>query len=174
MFVENESSVKRCSKCHKILPLSCFHRSISQKSGYRSQCSECRKPADVAWRNKNRDKFTAYSRKHREKAMSDPEWNIRRMLTHVRSRARSRGIEFGLEASDITIPDKCPVLGIPLISKVGKGHINRNDSPSIDRIDSTKGYVKGNVIVVSWRANHVKSDATIDDLQKLVDYYSGL
>jgi hypothetical protein len=41
-------------------------------------------------------------------------------------------------------------------------------TPSLDRIDSSLGYVKGNVWVISWRANHIKTDATLDELRLLV------
>jgi hypothetical protein len=65
----------------------------------------------------------------------------------------------------------CPVLGIPLI--VGRGHA-RDTSPSLDRIDPTKGYVPGNVAVISHKANTMKSNATIDEIRALLRYLEGL
>lgn len=67
------------------------------------------------------------------------------------------------------IPEFCPVLGIKLDTpKMGK---KRPDGkPSIDRVDNSKGYVKGNVIVVSWRANRLKCDASIGELEAIVAY----
>lgn len=49
-----------------------------------------------------------------------------------------------------------------------------NDSPSIDRIDPKRGYVRGNVVVVSMRANSIKREATIDELRKMVAFYESL
>jgi hypothetical protein len=48
------------------------------------------------------------------------------------------------------------------------------NSPSLDRIDNSKGYIEGNVIVVSWRANNLKRDASIQELQKIVEFYQRL
>lgn len=65
---------------------------------------------------------------------------------------------------DIITSSFCPILGIPL--KVNTGHLGGlSDSPSIDRKDSTKGYVKGNVWVISQLANQMKSNATPEQLK---------
>lgn len=96
------------------------------------------------------------------------------MLTRAKTRAKRKGIPFDLQVSDIVIPDTCPVLGIKLVfgeSLVGKPV---DGSPSLDRIDNTLGYTKDNVVVVSLRANQLKRDATLDELHKLVSFYSKL
>jgi hypothetical protein len=49
--------------------------------------------------------------------------------------------------------------------------VNRINSPSLDRINNNLGYVPGNVIVVSDRANRIKNNATIEELEKIVNYY---
>jgi hypothetical protein len=72
---------------------------------------------------------------------------------------------------DILIPSKCPVLGIPLMPNIGGGRQD-DHSPTLDRIIPGKGYVPGNVVVVSWRANRIKSDATIEELKKVARFYS--
>ena len=89
------------------------------------------------------------------------------MLKRAKSRAVKKGIDFDLTVEDIIIPDICPVLGIPLFMGTKKRHDN---SPSLDRIDNSKGYVKGNVRVISWRANHLKSDSNIQELRKVIAY----
>lgn len=44
-------------------------------------------------------------------------------------------------------------------------------SPSLDRLDCRKGYVRGNVEVISWKANRIKSNATVMELMKVATYY---
>lgn len=41
-------------------------------------------------------------------------------------------------------------------------------SPSLDRVDNTRGYVPGNVLVISWKANQIKSNATLAELESIV------
>ena len=53
----------------------------------------------------------------------------------------------------------CPYSGLKMTLK--HGHMN---SASLDRIDSTKGYIKGNVQVISMKANTMKSNASIEEL----------
>ncbi len=72
---------------------------------------------------------------------------------------------FDLTRDDVIIPSHCPVLGIEL-DPLAK---NKADNlPTFDRIDNAKGYVKGNVWVISWRANRLKWNSTLDELRSLV------
>lgn len=82
------------------------------------------------------------------------------MLIRARNRATAKGREFSITIDDIYIPEKCPLLGV-LLSLTDPNTAYR---PSLDRIDSNKGYIPGNVWVVSNRANRLKSDATADEL----------
>lgn len=93
------------------------------------------------------------------------------LITSAKIRAKKKGLPFDLKTSDITIPSICPVLGIPLIPLSGKFAHN---SPSIDRIDNSKGYTKDNIIVVSFRANSLKKDATTEELKMVSDFYNTL
>lgn len=86
-------------------------------------------------------------------------------------RARKAGIPFDITVEDIVIPEHCPVLGIPLQTNEG---LARDNSPSLDKIVPERGYVKGNIIVISNRANRIKYDATVDELQKVANYYAAL
>lgn len=84
------------------------------------------------------------------------------MIDRSKSRAKKKGFEHNITIEDIQIPDKCPLLGIPLFA--GQGGVCPN-SPTLDRIDSSKGYIKGNVWVISYKANTIKSNATPEELQ---------
>lgn len=88
----------------------------------------------------------------------------------ARCRARKFNREFDIEVTDIVIPDKCPVLGLPMISTKGT---TGDTSPTLDRIDSSKGYTKGNIAVISWRANRLKSNGTLEDFEKIVAWLKG-
>ena len=79
------------------------------------------------------------------------------------------GLDFNLEYQDIVIPRRCPVLGIPLKTG-GRLRSEIANSPSVDRVDNQRGYVKGNIRVISHRANSLKSDATLDELRRVCRY----
>jgi hypothetical protein len=89
------------------------------------------------------------------------------MLQEAKVRAKKRGFEFSITRDDVEMPDRCPVLGIEVGVQFGA---RADGSPSLDRIDTSRGYVPGNVKIISWRANRIKSDAHIDELRALVQY----
>ncbi|RWZ87313.1 MAG: hypothetical protein EO766_12370 [Hydrotalea sp. AMD] len=89
------------------------------------------------------------------------------LLSRVKGRAKHKGIEFNITLDDIVIPTHCPILGIPL--DFNKGH-SRDSTPSIDRIDNKLGYIKGNIAVISMKANRLKSDASISDVRAILSY----
>lgn len=93
----------------------------------------------------------------------------RRILSRTKSRAKKAGLPFDLTLADIVIPERCPILDIPLRERTGRGGALR-DSPSVDRKVPELGYVKGNVGIISHAANWLKSNATLDQLQRLVAY----
>lgn len=86
-----------------------------------------------------------------------------KMFRRVKTRATERGIAFDLTMEDIVIPSHCPILGVELKAHRGRSGGSPN-SPALDRIDNTKGYIKGNVMVMSHLANMMKSSATDEQL----------
>jgi hypothetical protein len=115
------------------------------------------------------EKYREYARFYAAKRRAEkPESE---MLSRVRARARLRGLDFSLTLDDITIPDICPVLGIPLKKGIG---VACDNSPELDRIKNDIGYVPGNVMVISRRANRIKNDATVDELLTIASFYKGL
>jgi len=90
-----------------------------------------------------------------------------------KSRAKKNGIPFDLtpEYLESIWTDICPVFGIELV--VGSG-AKSDASYSLDRIDPDKGYVQGNVVVVSFKANRMKNNGTLDDIAALYEFYSTL
>lgn len=119
--------------------------------------------ANKEWRSRNRTKHTEtqYSWQERNPGLH--------LLNVARSRAKLSDIEFALTIDDLgELPTSCPVFGFEL--KYGGRGRRAANSASLDRIDSSLGYVPGNVQVISWRANDLKRDATIEELQRLLAY----
>jgi hypothetical protein len=85
-------------------------------------------------------------------------------LYQLKYRAKAKKVPFSLTLDDMSLPERCPILGIALqfntVSPDGNSY-------SVDRIDNTKGYTSDNVQIVSLRANMLKSNATLDELIKL-------
>lgn len=94
------------------------------------------------------------------------------MFYNAKARANKAGLPFTITIDDLTIPTHCPILGIPVFPVKGRG--GGDHSPSLDRIKNELGYVRGNVIVISNRANRLKSDATIKELRDIASFYATL
>ncbi len=91
------------------------------------------------------------------------------LVRQAKRRAARKGLPFDLTSDDIVVPDFCPALGIPLYRAVGRKAQGPN-SPTLDRIEPDIGYVRGNVRVISARANQIKSDATPSELLRVACY----
>lgn len=146
---------KVCPGCGQLKLLGEFHRARKTPDGYRYECKSCVKA------NTNNEAKREYNRQWRS---THPE---RAMLNAARARARASGLAFNIEVSDIVIPDICPALGIPIF----RGERSNPNSPALDRVNNHLGYVKGNVVVVSHRANTIKRDASVAELRALADFY---
>lgn len=85
------------------------------------------------------------------------------LLGSVQSRCKKNNIPCNIDESDLVIPEFCPALGIPLYRNVG-GNRPTDNSPSVDRIIPCLGYIKGNVQVISQKANSMKTNATPKEL----------
>ena len=87
-----------------------------------------------------------------------------RLCSVAKQRAKKRGVEFSITKEDFDLPEYCPVLGIKLEYNQDSGAGGKFNSYSLDRIDSSKGYIKGNVQVMSHQANSMKFTATKEEL----------
>lgn len=154
-------AVKVCTRCGVSRPAEQFPRNKNTRDGLLHQCKPCKRAAARAY-----EKTPAYRARVRE---GTRRWKDRQILAYLLTRARSRcrksGVTFDISPDDLTLPAMCPLLGIPLRRGVGGPSPN---SPSLDRFDSRFGYVRGNVWVVSARANMLKSDASLDELERLI------
>ena len=87
------------------------------------------------------------------------------MYHNAKHRAKKKGIPFTITMDDIVIPTLCPLLELPLSSWTGDKYAPHN--PSLDRIDPNPdiGYTADNIQVISRRANWLKADASIEELE---------
>jgi len=91
------------------------------------------------------------------------------LLERARSRSKNNNLEFNIVKEDIIVPTYCPILGYELCRNIGKS-AGSYCSPSIDRINPSKGYIKGNIQVISNKANLMKSNATEEELIQLAEW----
>lgn len=133
-------------------------------------------PKEIARKKKreyyrvNWDKYAAWREtyKHKKRELNR-RWNAavsieQKMIWSARRRAKNKNLEFSITAEDIVIPQTCPLLNIPLF-KSAKTSAN---SPTLDRKDSSLGYIKNNIWVISHKANSAKNNLSITDLELLV------
>lgn len=166
-----ETKTKSCVKCGS---------TDRYKPRYGARFGNCR-PCTLATQKKHRlvdpEKHNRHKREVRERdpiraRQLDAAWidkNLERhMLIRTKTAAKRRGHAFNLELSDIIVPETCPLLGYKLERRTDGSRRKAPNTPSLDRIDSSKGYVKGNVWVISWRANHLKTDASLEELESIV------
>lgn len=141
-----------CCDCGDYKPPTDFHKNAGKRkgAGIASRCKPC---------EASRKKLSRLS-------ASVCHGDATTMVASARARARELGREFSL-TNHIAIPIRCPVLGIELRHGVGSPTDN---SPTLDRIDNDLGYVDGNVAVISRRANRIKSDASLEELEAIVQW----
>lgn len=142
------------------------------KQYYQRNKDKLKKDAQEYYHN-NKEAVLAYKKVYNEENKEkrrerDKEYYRRkhevRMCGGARERAKRFGLEFDLVPEDISMPEFCPLLGIELFIADGKKNAKYN-SPSLDRIDSSKGYTKDNVWVISHKANTMKSSSTFEEFE---------
>lgn len=89
------------------------------------------------------------------------------MISNARYRAKAKNLPFDIDGEYLRsiAPSHCPVLGMPLEWSLQRFNGFLANSPSLDRIVPERGYVKGNVWIISYRANQIKSDASHEELK---------
>lgn len=91
-----------------------------------------------------------------------------RLWYAAKIRSNKYEIPFNIEISDIKIPEFCPILGIKLDTDYSDK--TKQSSPSLDKIHPKLGYIRGNIAVVSFKANRMKSDLDLWTLNRILRY----
>lgn len=155
------SLLKYCPGCKETKQVTDFHKDARTKDGLRGYCKGCHllHAKDYQALPESRKIRKSWAQRNPKKVM----------LASARMRAKRKGLECTITIDDFDIPEFCPVLGIKLISGIGKD--SRSDaSPTLDRIDNNKGYITGNVQVMSFKANRAKTDLIKQELLSLADW----
>lgn len=164
---------------------------------YRPRRKQCRACGNRQWResyernkgkwaSKSKERINAYHRKRR----ADPETNKKILLDVAKYRerhkikclaraAKARARKGGIDCDAVFLdelgkgrPENCECCGRTFDYKappIRPGRPGRS-MPSLDRIDPTKGYVRGNVGIICWRCNAIKRDGTLEELEAIVRY----
>lgn len=130
------------------------------------------------WRENNKEKLRDYEKSPKRKEKNSLWRKNKRkqdpclfMFYAAKRRAKIEGLPFSISKEDIKniypIDNKCPMLGIDLFIS---DKISTDNSPSLDKIIPEKGYIKENILIISYKANRIKNNATIDELGKIFNF----
>ena len=119
----------------------------------------------------------------RERRASDPEWRQRKLdmakahrhrnvgvhlCQGARARSKRDGREFSIVPAEMQVlweaSPFCAYCSKPLVPS---DSTHAHDSPSLERVDQTKGYTPENTVFACYRCNILKRDATVEELEAL-------
>jgi hypothetical protein len=182
--------LKTCTVCGNEKPLDDFYKKEATSGRLRAWCKDCTNNKSITYRQRNKGHVNRlnrlryyknkptiratqrkYEQKIKELMRTDKIWHSKELIGAARHRAKKYDVPFSITYRDIPIPDVCPVLGIRL--ERNKGKMSRN-SATVDRVIPELGYVPGNVIVVSLKANNIKNDATPEEILSVGEFYREL
>lgn len=162
---EEKEKKKICASCKAEKSLEDFHRDRQRKCGFHSYCRTCVKERQKGYQSPthNARNRIHYRTKRAECYRRDPLHYLWRTAYH---RSKQNGVEFSIVKDDIKLNRICPIFGIELDVLTN----NAETGMSLDRVDNTKGYVPGNCVVISRKANRLKGDGTVEQFKALIKY----
>lgn len=165
--------MKNCTVCG--VELTSENQKPYHKKNYVHKCIECVRAygREVSKKKYGKEQASLSKKNWDRLKKDDPKrYTVRQMISSSGKRAKQKGLEHNLTTEYLlTLTNKtCPILGTEL-SYGGKGLPN---SASLDRVDSSKGYVEGNVWIISNLANTMKSNATVEELIKFGEWCNSL
>lgn len=141
---------------------------IQEDYGYRIITKQKKKLAES--NQKEKYGLTTKEKKYILKEGVDSFINIcYKKYKNKRTNCKRLGIPFDIDFNDIYFPTHCPILGTKLVYSNNSTNMADN-IPSFDRLNPKLGYIKGNVKIISYRANRIKNDATLAELEAIIAY----
>lgn len=134
---------------------------------YTDEQLENRRAAHRRWMERNPGKRKQYYKDYDE-ARYDAR-TPQRMVNSARTRAKKAGLPFKLRQSDVVIPLACPICNEAMASAKGIRGGTKN-SPTLDRVICSEGYVKGNIAVICKNCNSKKGHASSTELRRIADW----
>jgi hypothetical protein len=138
-----------------------LERKRAKDAAYYARNRDRLKEANRLYYAANQEAIRARRTAQRRSCPALPLWRS------AKERAAKKGVPFDLSLEDIVVPERCPILEIPLAKGAGRCQPN---SPTLDRLNPALGYVRGNVAVISHRANSIKNDASLDELAAVLNW----
>jgi hypothetical protein len=190
---------KPCKKCGNWNPLDSFVKNSVCKDGRADTCRKCSNIYGKEWKCKHKDRISARRRELYEKNIgwASRERIVQRMeerrklyplrvrcqmlrggmILRSHSYRRNRPLEFDNDFFTVKhLMDRlsknpnCECCGKSLDLSFKKDKKFNDNSASMDRVDSAKGYIKGNVAIICWRCNKVKQNSTAKELRVVADF----
>lgn len=187
---------KRCSRCKQNLSITNFYKDSSRKDGLNNKCKDCTYTKRREYQKKNPETIKAQKKKYYEnnkekykqryqenkrhiaekskKSRTGKKGYIKTMLCSAKARAKAKNWDFDLDLNFLlqTTGDYCPVDGLPFD---WNRELDQDNSlpltiPSLDRINSSQGYTKNNVIIIGDKWNRWKNNMSLNDLELLLEY----
>ena len=158
--------MKFCTKCSKEVKLSNFHKDKTSKDGLYRWCKDCKRDYDKNYRKSEKIQSYYNSEEYKDSKISYINKNyLKHKLNTLKAKIKfsGRNLEFSINEKDLQVVEYCPLLGIKLNYKKVRGVFDWSIA-SIDRIDNTKGYIPGNVWIISRLANTMKGMASKEEL----------
>lgn len=165
---------KVCRKCKEVKVLSEFYKDNSAPDKHRYVCKTCTSYLSLIYNQKNKEKEKARNQAYKESQRGTINYTLRVLLSAAKKRSKDNNLPFDLtlEWLETMVIPHCPITLQPidwLKEQVANGVPGPN-SPSIDKIIPELGYVQSNCAIISVRANRIKSDGTIDEHLRTVQY----
>lgn len=157
--IAKRTGTRTCPMCKQPLSTDKFYQ--NPNGTFYPYCKDCKNAWKRDFADRNPEAVKQWSKTKHQKVAAEIH-----LRDAARYRAKRSGRPFEITEDHIVIPEVCPVLGVPLERNAG-GKTALPNSPSIDCLIPELGYVPGNINVISYRANSIKNNATLDELEKL-------